>query len=389
MSNDDSKRLVDLSVGDAKSILVYGTALLVALGLFFLLVGKVLIALFLGLIAGFYLIPVQEWLERHLRARAGSALVTIALIVLPLAALAGYTWYEISGYSNVINEKPDEIIDAISAALARYFPVERESTRIGLQAAFVEALTRSAAAVESVRQRGALLLASTSIFFFTVFYVLTQRKRTVAYIKMRVPGVYLPFYEQLAANVGGALQGALRAVFIDQLVKAVVITVLNVIFGVPLKAVLFIVVFLIGFFPLLGEWAVYIPASLYLLVFRNDPTSAGIYLAIGVLLTISSTLFLRPRLAASGSSGSGGTQRFNFFWMFIALVAGVYTFGIPGIVLGPATIGFIKAVADTLLGNVRYSTSLLKSEAEQQASVSVAEPPETLRSPENPLSIRS
>ncbi|MEJ7713626.1 MAG: AI-2E family transporter [Pyrinomonadaceae bacterium] len=383
MSNDDSKRLADLSVGDAKSILVYGTALVLALVLFFLLIGKVLVALLLGLIAGVYLIPVQEWLESHLRARAGSALVTIALIVLPLAGLVAYTWYELSGYSNLINERPDEIIDAISAALARYFPVERESTRIGLQAGFVEALTRSAEAVQGLRQRSALLLASTSIFFFTIFYVLTQRKRTVAYIKMRVPGVYLPLYEKLAENVGGALQGALRAVFIDQLVKAVVITVLNVVFGIPLKAVLFIVCFMIGFFPLLGEWAIYIPASIYLLVFRNDPTSALIYLLIGICLTITSSLLLRPRLA------SGGSQRFNFFWMFIALVAGVYTFGIPGIVLGPATIGLIKAVADTLLGDVRYSTSLLKSEAQQQASNADDESTEAVKNIENPLSIRS
>lgn len=362
MSDDDSKRLIDLSVGDAKSIVVYGVALLLALVLFFLLVGKVLVALLLGLIAGVYLIPVQEWLESRLRARAGSALITIALIVLPLVAVVGYSWYELSGYSNLMNEKPDEVIDAISVALSRYLPVERESTRIGLQAAFVEALTRSGDAVKSLRQRSALLLASTSIFFFTIFYVLTQRKRTAAYIKVRIPGVYLPLYEKLEANVGGALQGALRAVFIDQLLKAVVITVLNVIFGVPLKAVLFIVVFLIGFFPLLGEWAVYIPASIYLLVFRNEPLSAAIYLGIGVLLTLSSSLFLRPRLASSGA------RRFNFFWMFLALVAGVYTFGIPGIVLGPATIGFIKAVADTLLGDVRYSTSLLKEEDAQETA---------------------
>jgi predicted PurR-regulated permease PerM len=52
--------------------------------------------------------------------------------------------------------------------------------------------------------------------------------------------------------------------------------------------------------------------------------------------------------------------------MLVALVAGVYTFGIPGIVLGPAILGFIKAVFDTLLGNIKYETSLLKSDREQQ-----------------------
>jgi predicted PurR-regulated permease PerM len=52
------------------------------------------------------------------------------------------------------------------------------------------------------------------------------------------------------------------------------------------------------------------------------------------------------------------------------LVAGVYVFGIAGVVLGPAILGFVKAVADTLFGDVRYETSLLKEEVNQQAESS-------------------
>jgi len=186
--------------------------------------------------------------------------------------------------------------------------------------------------------------------------VLTQRVKLATYIKLRVPGEYLPFYEKLTANVGGALRGALRAVFIDQLIKAAVIFVLNIVFGVPLAIVLAVVTFFIGFFPLVGEWAIYIPISIYLLVFTNSPLSAGIYLTIGIALTLASSLFIRPRLA------SAGTQNFNFYWMLVALVSGVYAFGVPGIVLGPAIVGFVKAVADTLVGDVNFETSLLKEE---------------------------
>jgi len=362
MANDDSRRLTELTIGEAKRIVVYGVALALAVGLFLLLVGQVLVALLLGLVAGAFLLPVQEWLERRLKARAGSALITIALIVIPLVALAGYTWYELSGYSTIVNQKQRaEISDAISGALERYIPVSRAGTRAGLEAAFTEGVTRSAAAIQDLRSRAALLLASLAVFFFTAFYVLTQRARINNYIKVRVPGDYMELYEKLAENIGGALRGALQAVFIDQLLKAVIIFVLNVVFGIPLALVLAIVTFLTGFFPLLGEWAIYVPVSIYLLVFRNDPTAAAVYLGIGIMMTLGSSLLLRPRVAASGA------RRFNFYWMFLALIAGVYTFGISGIVLGPAIIGFVKAVTDTLLGNVRYETSLLKEEKVQQA----------------------
>lgn len=367
MSSGDARRLSELTVGDAKRILVYGVVVVLAVGLFVLLVGKVLVALLLGVVAGVYLLPVQEWLERRLRARAGSALITIALIVVPLVAITSYAWYELSDYSKLVHEKREDIINSISVSLGQYLPVTREGTRAGLQVAFAEAVTRSAEASEELRKRAALLLASLALFFFTLFYVLTQRIRIAAYIKVRVPGDYLPLYEKLVANIGGALRGALRAVFIDQTLKAFVILVLNLIFDIPLPLVLSIITFLLGFFPLLGEWAVYVPVSVYLLVFRHEPVSAALYLLIGIMMTLGSSLLLRPRLA------SASAKRFSFYWMLLALVAGVYVFGIPGIVLGPAILGFVKAVADTLFGDVRYETSLLKSEDEMQGQKALEE----------------
>ena len=367
--NGDSRRLSELTVGDAKRILVYGAAVALAIGLFGLLIGKVVVALLLGVVAGVYLLPVQEWLEKRLRARAGSALITIALIVVPLVAITSYAWYELSDYSKVVHEKREDIINSISVSLGRYLPVTREGTSTGLRVAFAEAVTRSAEASEELRKRAALLLASLSLFFFTLFYVLTQRIRVAAYIKVRIPGDYLPLYEKLTTNIGSALRGALRAVFIDQTLKAIVIFVLNLVFGVPLALVLAIITFLLGFFPLLGEWAIYLPVTIYLLVFRHDPVSAAIYLTVGILMTLGSSLLLRPRLA------SAGARRFSFYWMLVALVAGVYVFGIPGIVLGPAILGFVKAVADTLFGDVRYETSLLKSEDELEGQKAAEQQP--------------
>ena len=367
--NDDSRRLSDLTLDEAKRILVYGIVIALAVGLFLLLVGQVLVALLLGVVAGVYLLPVQEWLEKRLRARAGSALITIALIVVPLVALTGYTWYELSSYSNFARDKHDEIIETISQSLSRYIPLERASTRAGLQAAFAEIVTRSGEITQEVRKRAALLLASLSLFFFTVFYILTQRIRISAYIKVRIPGTYMPLYEKLTQNIGAALRGALRAVFIDQVIKALVIFTLNVVFGVPLALVLALVTFLIGFFPLVGEWAIYVPISIYLFVFRNDPVSGALYLGVGLSLTLCSSLLIRPKLASAGA----GPRRFSFYWMLLSLVSGVYVFGIPGIVLGPAILGFVKAVADTIFGDVRYETSLLKTEDEQQSQRIVEE----------------
>jgi predicted PurR-regulated permease PerM len=161
MAKGDARRLSELTVGDAKRILVYGVVLVLAVALFVLLVRKVLVALLLGVVAGVYLLPVQKWFERWLHARSGSAIITIALIVVPLVVLTAYIWHELASYSNLVDEKRSEIIDAISRALGQYIPVTRESTRAGLETAFTEAVTRSAQAIQMLRQQSALLLAAT------------------------------------------------------------------------------------------------------------------------------------------------------------------------------------------------------------------------------------
>ena len=80
----ESKRLGDVTVGEAKRAVIYAALIALALFLFVRMLGEILVALLLGTVAGVYLLPVQMWLERRLRARAGSALITIALIVLTI-----------------------------------------------------------------------------------------------------------------------------------------------------------------------------------------------------------------------------------------------------------------------------------------------------------------
>lgn len=382
MSEDsESKRLGDVTVGEAKRAAIYAGLTALALFLFVRMLGEILVALLLGAVAAVYLLPVQEWLERRLRARAGSALITIALIVVPLAATVSYGWYEMSGYSAEVQDerRREHIIKGISESLAPYVAVE--NTRAVLQNAFGQALVRSGEAIEEFKKRTAMLLVSATVFFFTLFYVLTQRVRLAAYIKLRIPGDFLPFYERLGENVGGALRGALFAVMVDQTAKAAVILVMNLVFGVPLAVALALVTFLIGFFPILGEWAVYIPVSVFLLVFQNRPGAAAAYLIIGVAMTVCSSLFLRPKLA------SRSAERFNFYWMLVGLVTGVYAFGIPGIVLGPAILGFAKAIMDTLAGDVKYETSLLKEERAQRTEEAKAE--EAKAGPDEPVRARA
>jgi predicted PurR-regulated permease PerM len=143
--------------------------------------------------------------------------------------------------------------------------------------------------------------------------------------------------------VRGVLYGAIYSTFLTQTLKSIIILLMNLAFGVPLAGVLAILSFIIGFFPIVGSWSVYVPVAGWLLVFANAPAKAVAMLVIGFLVnTLYISTYLRPKIAAERS------RVLNFYWMLVGLVTGVYTFGLVGILLGPILIGLLKAILDTI-----------------------------------------
>jgi predicted PurR-regulated permease PerM len=108
----------------------------------------------------------------------------------------------------------------------------------------------------------------------------------------------------------------------------------------------------IGFFPIVGSWSVYVPVALWLAIFRNAPGQALVMVIIGFgFNTVYISTFLRPKIAAERS------KVLNFYWMLVGLVTGVYTFGLVGILLGPILIGLLKAILDTITEAESWSFS--------------------------------
>jgi predicted PurR-regulated permease PerM len=72
--------------------------------------------------------------------------------------------------------------------------------------------------------------------------------------------------------------------------------------------------------------------------------------------TVFISMYLRPKIAADRS------RVLNFYWMFVALITGVYTFGLAGILIGPILIGLLKAVIDTVTAGSSWQLIELEDE---------------------------
>ena len=337
-----NQRVADLSLPELRRILL--TSLLAALvvAAFLWMVREVLIAGILGVVISAYLRPLYLRLLGDSGNRARAALLSLAIVILPIIAALVYSYIEIIEVVQYLSAHQHEVAARITASLRRLVFLENMSFE-GVQHWVVRAAGTGAAIPGMLQEAVVEFSVAATIFLFTAFYIFTHGEEVAGWVRGKLPPRYTELSASLEKNVRGVLYGAIYSTLLTQMLKSAVIFLLCLLFGVPLAGVLALLSFIIGFFPIVGSWSVYLPVAAWLLVFRDAPLAAGIMLAVGFgLNTIFISTYLRPKLAAERS------RVLDFYWMFVGLVTGVYTFGLAGILLGPILIGLLKAVVDTV-----------------------------------------
>jgi predicted PurR-regulated permease PerM len=349
--------VAELTLPELRRIIITSILFVLVLGLFLWMVRTVLIAGLLALILAVYLRPVYRRLVDWTGREPLAALITIVVLVAPALATIVYSYIELRDAASYVGANRDAIIVQIDNALRRLPVLEGQSFTDQIRNAVLIASNYGTEIVADLRETAAGLAVATAVFLFTMFYVLTSGPMIGEYVRSRIPARYGELAATLDRNVRGVLYGTIYATLLTQTIKSLIILALNVMFGVPLPVVLAILSFVIGFFPIVGSWSVYVPVAAWLLIFGDSWVSALIVLLVGFFgNTLLISLYVRPKIAAEKS------RVLDFFWMFVGLVTGVYTFGIAGILLGPVIIGMLKATLDTATG--QESWRLLDADGE-------------------------
>lgn len=335
-------RLADLTLPELRRMLITTTLFVIVAVLFLWMVRTVIIAAILGVIVAVYTRPMYKRLEAAMGSTA-AATITLLAVIVPILALLTYSYSEIEDVAAYVSTHQDEIARKIDAALRKLPFLATADTADTVRRYVLAASDYGARIPGTVRAALSGFAIAATIFIFTTFYVLVDSQKIGAYFRSKVPPRYTELVAALESNVKGVLYGALYSTVLTQTLKTVILFVLFMLFGVPLAGVLAIISFIIGFFPIVGSWSVYVPVGLWLLVFREAPGQAIALVAIGFFVnTIYISTYLRPKIAAEKS------KVLNFYWMLVGLVTGVYTFGIVGVLLGPMVIGLLKAIIDTI-----------------------------------------
>jgi predicted PurR-regulated permease PerM len=338
-----NSRIGDLTLPEVRRILITTALGTIVIALFLWMVKSVVIAAILGLIIGFYIRPLHLRLVARTGTRTLSAILTLLGVVLPVLAVLAYSYSELADVVGYASTHQTEITAKVDQAMNR-LPFLKDAHAADAIAAFVVNATAYGTKLPLLlRSALAGFSVSATIFLFTAFYILIEAEKIGGYLSGKIPPRYAELRRALEGNVRGVLYGAIYSTLLTQTLKSLIILGMNLVFGVPLAGPLAVVSFVIGFFPIVGSWSVYVPVAIWLVIFRDAVGSAVAMVVIGTLVnTVFISTYLRPKIAADRS------RVLNFYWMFVALITGVYTFGLAGILLGPILIGLLKAIVDTV-----------------------------------------
>lgn len=318
---------------------------IVCLLLGLLVVHPLLVPLGVGLVLGFVSEGPLHWLERKLRVRrtlgrwalaAVFEFLVVMAFLIPVGLALVMALREVLSLlgDNGFDILPHERIKALTEWLRPKFEalgvqVSSEDELLGFgprlrQAALSAGTTalRSLTAVISATPR-ALFNIALALCAWLVFAVDGRELRAQA----------LPFLipwrrerELISRVTADVLRSLILANILVSAVQAVLCTAALGILRVPRFFLAGVLAFFLSFIPIVGTTVVTLGAAVYLLTQGR----VGSAIAMGVVAIVVGTVdnLLRPFFMR-------GQVELSFFWIFVALLGGIASFGLPGTVLGP------------------------------------------------------
>jgi predicted PurR-regulated permease PerM len=286
--------------------------------------------------------PMEKLLERYIKRRTLSSLITLILITLVLVVpLVFVTEQVLSEGLNVLQQlqSPDFRVK-IEHTLAAHQKVanwlEWLQGHIDLGEKAQSLAGAAGAAVPGVFAGSLAGLTQLVVALFTVFFFL----RDFEYFRAAVVSL-LPLstadsnavLERVQLTIDASLRGRLLIAVLQGGLGGLMFWFL----GLPAPLLWGTVMTLFALVPLLGAFIVWVPAAIFLAL-TDHLGRALVLTAWGVLVISIADNLLYPVLVGRGI-------RMHTVWIFFAVLGGVAAFGVSGLIAGPV----IFAVADALI----------------------------------------
>ena len=177
---------------------------------------------------------------------------------------------------------------------------------------------------------------TTLVFtLLTLFFLYRDGPRLIEEAEIIAGRLFGPPGTELGKNAIAAVRGTVNGLVLVGLAEGVLLGIAYMVAGLSHAALFGLLTAVLATVPF-GAPVVFIACALYLLA-QAQTTAAIALLVFGVLVTFVADHFVRPLLI-------GNSTRLPFLWVLLGIFAGLETFGLVGLFLGPAVISILIAV---------------------------------------------
>ena len=320
---------------------------LAALGLLALAVW--MLATFLPALAWAVVLAIAMWpLFAAARERVGRDWAAVAMTVLILVAILAPLALAIieasREYGTVVRwiaelrrheiAAPDWIanLPLIGASIADWLNTRLQREQSPFAATDVAVLTEWGRIIggQAVRRIATLFFALLIVFF--VFRESDTLLRQTQAVGHRLLG---PSAQRFLKVAAAAIRGTVDGLLLVGLAEALLLGIAYKLTGVPHPALLGLVTGILSVVPFVSP-LVFIGAGLWLFA-QSAIIPAIVLVAVGSVVMFVADHFVRPVLI-------GGSTRLPFVWVLLGILGGVETFGLLGLLLGPALLAVLIAL---------------------------------------------
>lgn len=302
-----------------------------------------------AVVLAFVLSPLQN----RLAPRIGDTLSSVALVVfsiiallVPVFVIVGFIASDVAAFARQAEEEGLEF-EVLESLLADYVGVD------------IDIASTVQDAGEGIGQwlfGGAITAFETTIHFligiglllFLLFFLIRDGDSLVAWMKDRSP-----FPQQVGDDLTGRIGDITRAVLVGHVLVAIIQGIIAgvglVATGVPNPLFWTFVMILLALIPLIGTFAVWAPASVYLFAIGQPIAAVGLFVYGAVVVGVSDE-YLRPVIVDRYAEISPSV-------IIVGVIGGLSVFGFMGLFLGPIVVGALKETIEVYDEHYAFETA--------------------------------
>jgi predicted PurR-regulated permease PerM len=288
-------------------------------------------AIFIAIVLTFLVYPVYEYLcqssGRKILSASAVLFGVLILILIPLTIIGGVFLNYVNNF-DLSEERIENYENSIFELTG--LQVSIADTLISFEDSFKKEIKSTLPRILSFTSN---FLISTFIIFFVMFYLLIEKDFFLKYTTL-----LLPFSSKGSKHLINESAKVTKAVLLGQVFIALIQGLLGMFafFVAGISGAFFwgIIMIILSLIPVVGAFLVWLPAGL--LLFLDGNYAMGIFVLLwGALVVSQIDNFVRPKLV-------GKFADIHPLETFVGVLAGITTFGIIGVLLGPLFLSLFK-----------------------------------------------